>query len=192
MTEPDAHRPGEPIRNAEFEISGINHLALVCSDMDRTVEFYTSVLGMPLLKTITLPGSMGYHFFFGLGNGDALAFFWFPDAAPASPGIAAPSGLPGTPGLTSGIGSMNHVAFNVPPEKMEDYRERLLAKGVEVTEIANHDDSPRQVSGKMHPDVFMRSMYFFDPDGILLEFACWTNDAVALAHDQRSDVVATV
>jgi len=26
----------------------------------------------------------------------------------------------------------------------------------------------------MHPGVFVRSIYFQDPDGILLEFACWT------------------
>ncbi len=31
--------------------SGVNHLALVCKDMARTVDFYTNVLGMPLIKT---------------------------------------------------------------------------------------------------------------------------------------------
>ncbi len=38
-------------RNSKFELSGINHLALVCKDMARTVDFYTNVLGMPLVKT---------------------------------------------------------------------------------------------------------------------------------------------
>ncbi len=28
----------------------------------------------------------------------------------------------------------------------------------------------------MHPGVFVRSVYFQDPDGILLEFACWMRD----------------
>src|SRR5262249_48921819 len=32
-------------RNEEFDLGGVNHLALVCSDMKRTVEFYTAVLG---------------------------------------------------------------------------------------------------------------------------------------------------
>ena len=63
-----------------FEFRGINHLALVCRDMARTVDFYTNVLGMPLVKTIELPAGMGQHFFFDCGGGDALAFFWFPDA----------------------------------------------------------------------------------------------------------------
>ncbi len=36
-------------KNAVFDIGGINHLALVCKDMARTVDFYTNVLGMPLI-----------------------------------------------------------------------------------------------------------------------------------------------
>jgi catechol 2,3-dioxygenase-like lactoylglutathione lyase family enzyme len=192
MREAPEHIPGEPIRNEEFEISGINHVALVCRDMERTVEFYNGVLGMPLVKSIALPNDSGYHFFFALGNGDLLAFFWFRDAPGPQPGIAAPSGLPGTAGLTSAIGSMNHLAFNVPEDQMEDYRRSLVDKGVTVTAIANHDDSPRQVSAEVHPGVFMRSVYFFDPDGILLEFASWTNAARALASDQSVELAAPV
>ena len=44
-------------RNEEFDLGGLNHLALVCSDMKRTVEFYTQVLGMRLIKTLVLPGT---------------------------------------------------------------------------------------------------------------------------------------
>lgn len=36
--------------NTEFELGGINHVALVCSDMARTVDFYSNILGMPLIK----------------------------------------------------------------------------------------------------------------------------------------------
>ena len=64
-----------------FEYRGISHLALVCSDMARTVDFYSNLLDMPLVKTIELPAGMGQHFFFDIGNNDTLAFFWFPDAA---------------------------------------------------------------------------------------------------------------
>jgi catechol 2,3-dioxygenase-like lactoylglutathione lyase family enzyme len=157
-----------------FELGGINHLALVCSDMERTVEFYTNVLGMPLVKTIELPAGMGQHFFFDCGGGDCLAFFWFPDAPDGVPGVSAPAARPDQGSLTSAIGSMNHVAFAVPPEQIDAYRVRLLAAGVDCTEVANHDDSEWGISDKLHPGVFVRSVYFQDPDGILLEFACWT------------------
>ena len=69
---------------------------------------------------------------------------------------------------------MNHVAFNVPAEKIDEYRELLLARGIDCTEVANHDDSEWGISDELHPGVFVRSIYFQDPDGILLEFACWT------------------
>lgn len=160
--------------NREFEIRGVNHLALVCKDMARTVHFYRDILGMPLTKTIDLPGDMGQHFFFDIGNGDSLAFFWFPEAKEAVPGVSAPVNLPGQGSLASAHGSMNHIAFDVAPEKFDEYYERLKAKGIAVSAISNHDNSPRQISPTVTDDVFVRSVYFFDPDGALLEFAAWT------------------
>ena len=54
-------------KNEKFDIQGLNHLALVCKDMEKTVEFYSEILGMPLIKTIELPNNMGQHFFFDIG-----------------------------------------------------------------------------------------------------------------------------
>lgn len=160
--------------NPEFKISGINHLALVCRDMEETVHFYRDILGMPLVKTLDMPNDMGQHFFFDIGNGDCLAFFWFPKAPAAAPGIASPAAAPGQGELLTAIGSMNHVAFDVPEERFDEYYEKLKAKGLQPTPIINHDDSPRQVARELHPGVFVRSVYFMDPNGILLEFATWT------------------
>jgi catechol 2,3-dioxygenase-like lactoylglutathione lyase family enzyme len=144
--------------------------------MARTVDFYSNVLGMPLIKTIDLPFGMGQHFFFDMGKGDSLAFFWFPEAPEAAPGVASAPALPGQGGLATAHGSMNHVAFDVAAEKIEEYREKLIARGIEVTEIANHDDSPTQSSPEVSETTFVRSIYFFDPDGTLLEFAAWTRE----------------
>ncbi|HEX2593275.1 MAG TPA: VOC family protein [Rhizomicrobium sp.] len=160
--------------NKEFELGGINHLALVCKDMERTVDFYTNVLGMPLIKTIELPNGMGQHFFFDIGNGDSLAFFWFPNAPDAQPGVASatPNMIPGP----SAHGSMNHVAFNVAADKIDAYHQRLLDKGIKASIVVNHDDSPMQASPEITPTTFVRSIYFYDPDGIALEFASWTRE----------------
>lgn len=161
-------------QNQEFELRGINHLALVCRDMARTVDFYTNVLGMPLVKTIELPAGMGQHFFFDIGNGDSLAFFWFPGAPEPEPGVSSPRALPGVGDIVTAVASMNHVAFDVAPERIDEYHRKLKAKGVEVADILSHDDSPFGVAQDMHPGVFVRSIYFFDPDGIMLELAAWT------------------
>jgi catechol 2,3-dioxygenase-like lactoylglutathione lyase family enzyme len=160
--------------NAPFEFRGINHLALVSSDMARTIEFYEGLLGMPLIKTIDLPFGMGQHFFFDCGNGDSLAFFWFPNAAPAAPGVSAPDCRPDQGDASSAHGSMNHVAFSVPPEAIDGYVAKLRSAGIACTEVANHDDSEWTVSEELHDGVFVRSVYFQDPDGILLELAAWT------------------
>ncbi|MBO3750041.1 VOC family protein [Streptosporangiaceae bacterium NEAU-GS5] len=176
------------VTNPEFELGGINHLALVSSDMRRTIDFYSGLLGMPLIKTLDLPGGMGQHFFFDCGGGDCLAFFWFPDAPDAMPGISAPKTRPEQGELLSAVGSMNHVAFHVPADRFEDYRRRIKAKGIEVSPILNHDDSAYGVARDMHDGVFVRSFYFQDPDGILLEFACWTRafTAADVSHTPKT------
>ncbi len=158
-----------------FEYGGINHLALVCRDAAVTTAFYEDVLGMPLVKTIELPFDLGLHLFFDCGGGDTLAFFWFPDAAEPQVGVSGPGCRPDTGPLTSAIGSMNHVAFSVPAEKLEVYRDRLRAAGVPTSEVADHDDSEFGLADSPDAEgVFVRSLYFQDPDGILLEFAAWT------------------
>jgi catechol 2,3-dioxygenase-like lactoylglutathione lyase family enzyme len=160
---------------AAIRTRGINHLALVCRDMARTVDFYTNVLGMPLVKTIEFPEGRGQHFFFDCGGGATVAFFWFPDAPDPAPGISMPEGLPDRASLLSAVGSMTHVAFDVGPDEIDALRDRLIGAGVEVTEIWNHDDSEWGLSPT--PDgetVFVRSVYFRDPDGTLLELAAWT------------------
>lgn len=161
-------------KNEKFEIMGVNHLALVCKDMKRTVAFYSGLLGMPLTKTIDLPNGMGQHFFFDIGNGDSLAFFWFPDAPEAVPGVTHPAHLVGRGSITTAHASLNHLAFNVPADRIDEYRRRLEAAGVEITPVINHDESERQASLELTPSTFVRSIYFLDPDGIQLEFAAWT------------------
>jgi catechol 2,3-dioxygenase-like lactoylglutathione lyase family enzyme len=162
--------------NTEFELRGINHLALVCRDMAETVAWYEDVLGMKLVKTLELPGGRGQHFFLDMGNGiDGIAFFWFPEAPE---GVRGES-IQGRNGM-SAIGSMNHVAFDVAPERFDEYAAKLRDKGVDITMSINHADSldgghkahydPATDNG----DVFVRSIYFRDPNGTMLEFACWT------------------
>ena len=156
-----------------FELRGINHLALVCRDMERTVDFYTNVLGMPLVKTIELPAGHGAALLLRLRRRRLPRLLLVPRRARRRAGHQRAGGPARSGDLTSAVGSMNHVAFDVAPEKIEEYRDRLIAAGVPCTEVANHDDSEWGISDEMHPGVFVRSVYFQDPDGILLEFACW-------------------
>ena len=130
-----------------MELRGINHLALVAKDMDATVRFYTQVLNMRLVRAGRNdddPDSR--HYFFDMGGGNLLAFFDFP-------------GLEGKGVL--GIGSMHHLSFTVGSlEELMEARERLISQGVHVSGLVDHD--------------FIKSIYFRDPNGILLEISAYT------------------
>jgi catechol 2,3-dioxygenase-like lactoylglutathione lyase family enzyme len=177
---------GNQFTNTEFELRGFNHLALVARDMAETIAWYEDVLGMKLVKTLELPGGMGQHFFLDMGNGvDGIAFFYFPNAPEGVKGESLQNRF----GVTA-IGTMNHLAFDVAPQKFDQYRQKLIDKGVEITMTINHCDSlegghkadydPATDNG----DVFVRSIYFTDPNGTRLEFACWTKtfDASDVKH----------
>jgi catechol 2,3-dioxygenase-like lactoylglutathione lyase family enzyme len=173
--------------NTEFELRGFNHVAFVCRDMAETVAWYEDKLGMKLVKTLELPNGMGQHFFLDMGNGvDGIAFFWFPNAPEGTPGDSIHGTFDenmkrvrGDGGITA-IGTMNHIAFDVPADKIDDYLVKLRSKGVAVTEITNHSNSldgghrANYDATTDDGDVFVRSLYFRDPNGTLLEFACWT------------------
>ena len=174
-------------------VRGLNHLALVCRDMARTVDFYTNVLGFPLVKTVELPLGLGQHFFFDIdgGHGQTLAFFWYPDPPDGVDGVSHSSTDPNKFGA-SAVSSMNHVAFDVAPEEIEELRERLIAAGVAASPIVNHDDSEYGASKDVHPGVFVRSVYFRDPDDISLELAAWTKvfDESDVRHAPSSAIPA--
>lgn len=171
-----------------IEYGGLHHLALVCRDMERTVDFYTNVLDMKLKKGFDLAG-YGQHFFFDMGGGNDLAFFWFNDAGEARPGVASAAHLVGRRDegtITSAHGSMNHVAFSVSPDAIDAYRDKLVAKGVDCTDVVNHEDvvtgEEARTSSETTAKTWLRSFYFFDPDGIMLEF-CATLNAGEAAID---------
>jgi catechol 2,3-dioxygenase-like lactoylglutathione lyase family enzyme len=156
---------GEPMRYC-----GVNHVALVSRDMAETVEFYTQVLEMPLVRTIDLPDGRGQHFFFDCGGGDTIAFFWFPNAPAAAPGVASmhPDYLKF--GSQTAHASMNHLAISVPLEKFDEYAERLRSKGVDLR-VLNHEDGDKHSNPELTERAWIRSMYFRDPNGIHMELA---------------------
>ena len=93
---------------------------------------------------------------------------------------------------------MNHLAFNVPEEKFDEYRQRLKAKGGQARAGAQPRHEPVTGVGQAVSRVYVRSFYFADPDGIVLEFACWTKEFTAepkakpkTAADRKPRVPAT-
>ena len=96
---------------------GLHHMALVSSDVERTVRFYQDVLGFPLTEIFENRDYKGSnHFFFDIGNVNLLAFFDFP-------------GLDVGP-YAEVLGGLHHIAISITPEEWEKARARLDQAGV--------------------------------------------------------------
>lgn len=82
------------------------------------------------------------------------------------------------PSTLTAVGSVKDLALNVAPDKVDEYREKLVAKGVDVSEVKfqtmDEHCRPIPIADGSSPAIFMKSLYFHDPYGIQLEFACWT------------------
>ncbi len=141
--------------------SGINHLALVTSDMDATVRFYHGVLGARLAATIGTPEFR--HYFFEFGPHCTVAFFEYADLT-VEP-FAKPAGVP-----DPRAPQFDHLALNLPDENaLHALRQRLTNAGCQVTDIIDHG--------------MIRSVYFTDPNGIALEASWWVRDVTGRSAD---------
>jgi catechol 2,3-dioxygenase-like lactoylglutathione lyase family enzyme len=155
---------------------GWSHIGLSTLDLDKTRAFYEDVLGFKAVRCDILEFEEGgriRHVFFDVGDGQMIAFM-------------EPRGLPGIPveydaGINRGLGlpdAFYHFAFEAGSlEGLEAKRAALIAKGVKVTPVVNHE--------------WAKSIYFKDPNGVMLEYT-WTSraltpdDAVMQVRDRIS------
>ena len=96
---------------------GVHHIALICSDVQRTVDFYQGVLEFPLTEIFENRDYEGStHFFFDIGGGNALACFDLPglDLAP----------------YQEILGGLHHLAISVEPARWQHLKDAVAAAGV--------------------------------------------------------------
>jgi glyoxalase family protein len=133
---------------SEIQVQGVHHLTFVGSNREATIAFYQEVLGMPLVldqPNLDVPDEE--HLYFDAGDGRLITFFVRPTRA------NDPTPNP------EGIGNLHHVAFTVSRAVYTQVAARLRERG-----IANTGPIDRG---------FMDSIYFRDPNGQLLEMACY-------------------
>ena len=139
-------------------IQGLHHWAYRCRDAEETRHFYEDLLGLPLTHFIredNYTGSSGEavdkfaHVFFQMADGSSLAFFDLGDDTAAAPS-------PNTPRWC------NHMALRVESlDHLMQAKKRLEAAGVNVVGPKDHDG-------------WVKSIYFFDPNGARLELTTVT------------------
>jgi glyoxylase I family protein len=140
---------------------GFSHLGLSTLDLDKTRDFYENVLGFKAVRCDIIKvkeGGQIRHIFFDTGRDQLMAFM----EARGVPGIPAQYDA----GITRGLGvpsAFYHFAFEAGSETgLVEKRRELIAKGVEVTDVVDHD--------------WAKSIYFKDPNGLQLEFCCFTRN----------------
>ena len=142
-----------------MSLHGVSHIGLSTLDFEATRTFYEDVLGFRLVTIEQIDFEEGgsiRHAFFDCGDGQLLGFM-------------EPRGIKGLPaqydtGINQSLGLPEwfyHFAFNAGSiEELHAKRADLIAKGVKVTPIVDHE--------------WVLSIYFKDPNGLLLEYAVQT------------------
>ena len=154
---------------------GFSHIGLSTLDLDKTRDFYENVLRFKAVRCDILTvkeGGQIRHIFFDTGRDQLLAFM----EARGVPGVPAQYDA----GINRGLGVPNafyHFAFEAGSQAaLDEKRNELIARGVDVSDVVDHD--------------WAKSIYFKDPNGIQLEFCCFTRNLTA--NDARMQERAEV
>ena len=135
--------------NSDKGIFGIHHITAIAGNPQKNIDFYTSFLGLRLVKlTVNFDDPTTYHFYYGddIGRpGTILTFF---------PWYTMPKGFRGT-------GQVITTSFLIPENSIEYWVKRLKSQGVSYTgpikRFKDDDGDSEQV------------ITLYDPDGMELE-----------------------
>ncbi|RZM77862.1 VOC family protein [Leptolyngbya iicbica] len=131
----------------------VHHYALNVQDMARSRQFYGQVLGLHELQGAEVPETLkelvaqGKVANFRTPDGTILDLFGEPDLVPPHPDP------------TQQFTRANHLAFDIAPDQFDPAVEALKAQNVQI----DHGPVSRPTG---------RGIYFYDPDGFLLEIRC--------------------
>lgn len=140
----------------EHVVRGVDHAAFPTFDPASTIEFYAGVLGFPVVHATC---ALGWgparhpdfvHFFFDIGNGDRLAFFYYFGLE------EPPTQEPVDPVTAELLNRARHLAIHVDTEAdLTEYRRRLDASNHKCELQVRHET--------------VESIYVTDPNGLLIE-----------------------
>ncbi|WP_128548055.1 SMU1112c/YaeR family gloxylase I-like metalloprotein [Larkinella soli] len=124
-----------------LQLSRIHHIAVICSDYERSKRFYTEILGLEVVQEIYREERRSYKLDLAVNGQYVIELFSFPDP-PQRPSRPEAAGL-------------RHLAFAVAD--VAAAKAALEARGVAVEEIRTDLHTGRQFT------------FFEDPDGLPLE-----------------------
>ncbi|MBC6432218.1 VOC family protein [Nostoc sp. HG1] len=124
-----------------MKTTGIHHVAIICSDYDRSKNFYVEVLGFPIIQETFRAERNSYKLDLRVGENAQIELFSFPNP-PERPSKPEACGL-------------RHIAFKV--DDVEETVFYLKSKGLEVENIRVDEITNKKFT------------FFKDPDNLPLE-----------------------
>src|SRR4051794_27610557 len=118
------------IRGRRNKMSGIHHVTAISGKASRNFDFYTSTLGLRLVKkTVNFDDPGTYHLYYGdeVGTpGTILTFFPWEHAALGR----------------NGVGLTEETSFRVPAESIGYWTHRFIEKGVPTKALERRFGEP--------------------------------------------------
>ncbi len=119
----------------------IHHIAIICSDYEKSKNFYVNILGLKIIRETYRAERNSYKLDLAAGENDIIEIFSFP-SPPARTTDPEAAGL-------------RHLAFEV--DSIEEATEELRHKGIYVEPVRTDE-----LTGK-------KFTFFRDPDDLPLE-----------------------
>jgi len=131
----------------ESAAGGVNHLAFLTDKLDETIEFYTQVVRLKLLRVRVDDGdARSTQVFFDMGRGELLAFLKVYNVETAN---------------QMGLGGFHHFALTVDDAQYDAVKKRLDDGQIPYTTIKHE---------------ILTTITTHDPNGITLELSKWNID----------------
>lgn len=124
-----------------LSLNKIHHIAIICSDYQKSKKFYTEVLGFKIIQEVYRKERDSYKLDLALQNYYCIELFSFPN----------PPKRPSRPESTG----LRHLAFAV--NNIEEEREKLMQLGITVEQIRVDEFTQKKFT------------FFEDPDALPIE-----------------------
>jgi len=141
---------------AKGSLRRVHHIALNVRDMYASCDFYGNILGLHQLVGDEVPSTLkdlvteGKVANFMTPDGTVLDLFWEPELTPPDPNPQQQ------------FTRANHLAFDIAPELFDEAVAALRSHQVKI-----EGEPVGRLTGK--------GIYFYDPDGFLIEIRCNPN-----------------
>ena len=135
------HHTGTPTVSVMLHLNKVHHIAIICSDYQRSLRFYTQVLGMKIIAEHYREQRQSYKTDLALGDDYVIELFSFPSPPPR---VTNPEAA-----------GMRHLAFEV-----SNISEAMAE--LDALDIPHEKIRTDEFTGK-------HFLFFADPDGLPIE-----------------------